>query len=1316
MKIKRITVSVLFVLLIIGIFPTATFETKAITTSGIYENLIYHLYDYKEIQIRECMSDAEEIIIPNKINGHPVTSIGNNAFRDCTHIKRIVIPDSVTIIGYGAFGGCTKLTSITIGSGVKTISRSFYGCDNLERVDITNIASWCNIEFSSSFDDSNPLSKAKHLYLNGVEVTDLIIPEDVSIISDIAFLNCESIVGLTLHDNIEIGQNSFSGCSIKKLNFLEGTKTIDSGMVLCKDVLTEINIPNTVMTIESDALSNCTSLESIVVGANNPIYHSSGNCLIETNSKTLILGCKNSVIPIDCSITSIGDYAFYNCTGLTSVIIPDSVTSIGRYAFKSCTGLRSITIGNSVKSIGFGAFNGCTGLTSVIIPDSVTSIGDSAFGGCSSLQEITLPFIGCERYTSTDNKFQYPFGRIFGESKYLGGIKTEQYRYHRNSPSPIFDTYYIPASLKKVTVTGCDYIQYGAFYNCTRLKSITIGNSVKSIGNSAFYNCTGLTSVIIPDSVTSIGDYAFYNCTGPTSVIIPDSVTKIGDSTFAGCTGLKSITIGNSVKSIGNNAFYNCTGLTSIIIPDSVTSIGVYAFKSCTGLTSITIGNSVKSIGDNAFYNCTGLTSIIIPDPVTSIGDSTFASCTGLKSITIGNSVKSIGDCAFYNCTGLTSVIIPDSVTKIGDSTFASCTGLKSITIGNSVKSIGDSAFYGCDYLSTITIPKRVTSIGYNAFGNCCNLKKVCYTGYKSDKAKINIGSSNGCLTDAKWHYLICKNDDHVFSENGNSTCSICGYSKVPSKPILESKTNNSVTLVSTRGFEYSKDGINWQISNTFENLTADKTHTFYQRVKETETVLESEESEALSVKLKKMQSSPSAPLVLSFTDTTVSLLFMDGCEYSIDGINWQASNVFTNLNPGTKYSFYQRYAETDIYEASEQSPEKSITTDKAKQPLIPAAPTVETIGTNIITLNAVENCEYSKDGINWQASHIFDGLSCGTEYSFYQRYKETDTAYAGQSSDACKKKTMKGTQTIPDAPTLLRRTDRSVELTQVSGYEYSKDGMNWQASNVFVGLSPETNYIFYQRKAETATYFASEASASLIVKTLETAFLNSISVTSYPNKLIYIKGEEVIDVTGGKLTLYYSDNTSLIISLTEDMVSGFNKDLVGNQEITVSYSGKTTVFIITVKDKAEKYKPSTPSVPTLISKTANSVTLKNIEGYEYSADGKVWQKSNVFTRLSEGTEYSFYQRIAETEATYASESSAALKVRTDKSYTPGDLDGDEKITDKDAIYLLMHSYFPEDYPVNQPLDYNNDGLINDKDAIYLLMHCYFPEDYPITK
>ena len=127
-------------------------------------------------------------------------------------------------------------------------------------------------------------------------------------------------------------------------------------------------------------------------------------------------------------------------------------------------------------------------------------------------------------------------------------------------------------------------------------------------------------------------------------------------------------------------------------------------------------------------------------------------------------------------------------------------------------------------------------------------------------------------------------------------------------------------------------------------------------------------------------------------------------------------------------------------------------------------------------------------------------------------------------------------------------------------------------------------------------------------------------------------------------------------------------------------------------------------------------MTLKATEGYEYSLDGKVWHSSNVFDGLKDDTEYTFYQRIAETETSYASECSAGLKVKTDKAYTAGELDGDGKITDKDAIYLLMHCYFPGDYPVEQPCDYNGDGIINDKDAVYLLMHCYFPNDYPITK
>ena len=250
------------------------------------------------------------------------------------------------------------------------------------------------------------------------------------------------------------------------------------------------------------------------------------------------------------TVTSIGDYAFAGCSGLTSITIPNSVTSIGRSAFWNCSGLTSVTIPNSVTNIGKSAFSGCSSLTSVTIPNSVTSIGSGAFEGCSGLTSITIP----------------------------------------NSVTSIGKT---------------------AFSGCSGLTSVTIGNSVTSIGNSAFSGCSGLTSITIPNSVTSIGKTAFSGCSGLTSVTIGNSVTSIGNSAFSGCSGLTSITIPNSVTSIGEHVFEGCSGLTSVTIPNSVTSIGVYAFSGCSGLTSVTIPNSVTSIGSYAFYSCSSLTSVI---------------------------------------------------------------------------------------------------------------------------------------------------------------------------------------------------------------------------------------------------------------------------------------------------------------------------------------------------------------------------------------------------------------------------------------------------------------------------------------------------------------------------------------------------------------------------------------------------------------------------------------------------------------------------------------------------------------------------------
>ena len=276
----------------------------------------------------------------------------------------------------------------------------------------------------------------------------------------------------------------------------------------------------------------------------------------------------------------------------------------------------------------------------------------------------------------------------------------------------------------KVTkITNC------AFRGCTGLTSVTIPNSVTSIGEEAFW-CTGLTSVTIPNSVTSIGSSAFSGCTGLTSITIPNSVTSIGSSAFIGCTSLTSITIPNSVASIGESAFYNCTGLTSVTIPNSVTSIGSSAFSGCTGLTSITIPNSVTSIGSSAFIGCTGLTSITIPNSVTSIEDYTFFNCTNLTSITLPNSVTSIGKDAFQGCTGLTSVIIPNSVTSIGNYAFSNCINLISIEIGKDLTYMGSYVFKNCNNISVVE---------WNA-KNC-----VAYNDAFVDKTNIsilNIGDS----------------------------------------------------------------------------------------------------------------------------------------------------------------------------------------------------------------------------------------------------------------------------------------------------------------------------------------------------------------------------------------------------------------------------------------------------------------------------------------------------------------------------------------------------------------------------------------------
>lgn len=705
-----------------------------------------------------------DVVIPDG-----VTRIHYGAFSNRTGIKSVVIPYGVTEIGDYAFENCSSLTDIAIPEGVTNIGEyAFYRCGSLTDISIpagvTSIGGNAFNRCSSLTDIAIPdsvTSIGEYVFYKCSNLKSAMIPEGVTSIADGLFYDCVSLESVVIPDSItSIGSSAFAGCVS----------------------LSGITIPADVMSIGNNAFYNCNSLKNIEVKSGNTVYRSSGNCLIETATKTLLYGCQNSVIPDDGSVAQISAGAFYNCVGLRSIVIPDSVTVIENGAFEECVGLESVVLSQEITSIRSEVFLNCNSLKSIVIPDSVTTIENRAFEGCGSLTNLTIG--------------------------------------------------------KGVTNIG-----EKAFYDCYGLVSVIIGNAVNDIGKNAFGYCESLTAVyyegdvaswcdivfadsdsnpvnyaenlyiagellehlILPQGVESIGEYVFYNCKSLKSVTIPVNIKSIGQYAFANCNiddvyyqGDLAGWCGMNYGNVDANPMYSAKNLYingrllqgELVIPDNVTNIAAAAFANCNSLTDITIPASVTNISERAFSECNNVVSITVPVTVLQMQYGAFENCNKLVLYVEAASkpegwhnnwcrgIPVIWDCNNNNLAndgyryityeGLNYAIKDNEAKVVGNNVDGTVVIASEIEYEGEIYKVNyvDAwAFSNCNDITSVVFPKWPSTIASYAFENCSNLTYVFISGSPSDFGLLISGDGNDALLDMSRHYYYSETQP---SKEGN--------------------------------------------------------------------------------------------------------------------------------------------------------------------------------------------------------------------------------------------------------------------------------------------------------------------------------------------------------------------------------------------------------------------------------------------------------------------------------------------------------------------------------------------------------------------
>ena len=736
-----------------------------------------------------------------KINfSENITSIGNYAFYSCKALTEIVIPDSVKSIGSNAFAYCNNVSEITLGKEITEIDDSaFKSCSNLKTVNYncTNCtyAGFCpilgpnqyavfaNCSKLSNFNIGNNVTQLPNNLLNSCSsIKNITIPQSVTYIGNRAFYCCTGLESVYYEGTLDnwcgiVFKNSYSNPCYYADNLYCDGKLVSGDITIATDVnnyalynsasITNVTLTDNVKKIGNCAFQKCTSLKNVTIPDNVTYigsYAFSGDSNIESFS-------------LPKSLTTIGDAAFQNCTSLKNITIPDNVTYIGSYAFLDDSNIESFSLPKSLTTIGNGAFKNCALIDDIVVPENVTNIGASAFYGCNNLQRITLPFVGTsESATGSDSVF----GSIFGSTSSSTSGTTKQSYDSSNS-----SYYYIPSTLKSVTITKATKIPYGTFENCSMITDLSIPKSVASVGENAFRGCTGLKKLSIPfvgSSRTSTGYSSTFGYPfGYSSSSVDGYTSQYYESSkcyyYNIPSSIEDVEITDQ-STIPYGAFYNCSKIKNIRLNKVITDISTSAFFGLSGMENVYFDGSLEewcninctSYRPNYYANHLYINGellqgeLVIPSTITNVPSYAFAGATDISSIKLSSKLSSVGADAFTMCTGLSKVdfdgtlddwvdirftnyasnpvyfahdlyiggvklsgkiVLPEKLNVVPNSVFAGCNGITEVILNDNITSIEQSAFDHCTNLAVINIPETVTKICEYAFDGCSGLAEV---------------------------------------------------------------------------------------------------------------------------------------------------------------------------------------------------------------------------------------------------------------------------------------------------------------------------------------------------------------------------------------------------------------------------------------------------------------------------------------------------------------------------------------------------------------------------------------------------------------